>query len=39
MTKNMTLYGKTKHIDIRYHYVHDLVPKGEIIMKYGSTQA
>jgi len=38
MTKNLTFHSRTKHIDIRYHFICDLVAKEEISMEYCSTQ-
>jgi len=36
-TKNPTFHSRTKHIDIRYHFIRDLVAKEEISMEYCST--
>ena len=30
-------HGKTKHIQIRYHYVRDMVAQKEVILKHIST--
>ena len=38
MTKNSTLHRRTKHIDICYHFICDLVAKEEILLEYCSTQ-
>jgi hypothetical protein len=38
MTKNPTFHSRTKHIDIRYHFIRDLVAKEEISLEYCSTQ-
>jgi len=38
MTKNPMFYSKTKHIDIRDHFIRDLVTKEEISMEYCSIQ-
>ncbi|KAL3537425.1 hypothetical protein ACH5RR_000791 [Cinchona calisaya] len=32
MTKNPAFHGRTKHIDICFHFIHELVAKGEIIL-------
>jgi Reverse transcriptase (RNA-dependent DNA polymerase)/GAG-pre-integrase domain/gag-polypeptide of LTR copia-type len=33
LTKNTKDHGKVKHIDIRHHYIRDLVKSGEIIIE------
>jgi len=38
MTKNPTFHSRTKHIDIRYHFIRDMVAKKEINLIYCSTQ-
>ena len=30
-------HGKTKHIDVRYHYIRDMVAQGEVVLKHIST--
>ncbi|KAF3649091.1 hypothetical protein FXO38_17852 [Capsicum annuum] len=37
MTKNPSFHSRTKHIDIRFHFIRDLVAKEEIILKHCST--
>jgi len=38
MTKNPIAHGRTKHIDIRYHYVKEAVENGVISLEYCSTE-
>lgn len=33
MTKNPDLHGRTKHIDIRYHFIQNLVARGIMALK------
>lgn len=37
ITKNPTMHGRTKHIDIRFHFIRDLVADGLITLKFCST--
>ena len=34
MTKNPQYHGRAKHIDIKYHFVHDLLERETIQLKY-----
>ena len=34
MSKNPTFHGRGKHIDIKYHFVRDLVGKKSIVIEY-----
>ena len=38
MAKNLPFHGRTKHIDIRFHFIRELVAKGEIILKFCNTE-
>ena len=35
--KDPKYHGKTKHIDIRYHFIHDMVAQKEVVLKHIST--
>ncbi len=34
LAKNQRAHGRTKHIDIKYHFVRDMVDSGKIKLKY-----
>ena len=38
MTKNILFHDKTKHIEIRYHFIWDIVQKGALNIKYVSIE-
>nr|BAP68993.1 RxLR effector candidate protein [Hyaloperonospora arabidopsidis Emoy2] len=38
LAKNPEFHKRTKHIDIRYHFVREKVESGEVILEYCSTQ-
>ena len=38
MTKNAVQHGRTKHIDVRYHFIRDHCEKGDIALDYVSTE-
>jgi hypothetical protein len=37
MTENLVFHDKSKHIEIRYHYIRDMVQRGAIKFQYVST--
>jgi hypothetical protein len=34
MIENLVFHDKTKHIEIRYHYIRDMVQKGVVKLQY-----
>ena len=38
MAKNPEFYKRTKHIDIRYHFVREKAAEGELVLIYCSTK-
>jgi hypothetical protein len=37
MTKNPMFHDKSKHIEISYHYIHDMVQRGDVKLQYVGT--
>jgi hypothetical protein len=37
MTKNLVFHDRSKNIEIRYHYIHDMVQRGALKLQYIST--
>jgi hypothetical protein len=37
ISKNPILHSRTKHIEIRHHFIHDHVQKGDVELKFIST--
>ena len=37
MTENTLFHDKTKHIEVRYHFIWDMVQKGAVKLKYVPT--
>ena len=38
LAKNPEFHKRTKHIDIRYHFVHEKVEDGQVKLEYCPTQ-
>lgn len=38
ITKNPAHYGRTKHIDIRFHFIRNLVADSVLVLKYCKTE-
>ena len=38
MTKNLLFHDKSKHIDIIYHFIWDMVQTGAVKLKYVPTE-
>ena len=37
MSKNPVFHDKSKHIEIKYHYIRDMVQRGVVKLKYVAT--
>lgn len=37
LAKNPVFHGKSKHKDIRYHFIRECVERGEIVLKHINT--
>ena len=37
LAKNPVFHGRSKHIDVRYHFIRECVAKGEILVEHVST--
>jgi hypothetical protein len=37
MTENHVFHDRSKHIEICYHYIHDMVQRGTLNLQYVST--
>lgn len=38
LRENSVFHGKSKHIDVRFHYLRDLVSDGVVGLRYVSTE-
>jgi hypothetical protein len=37
MTENLVFHDRSKHIEIHYHYIYDMVQRGALKLLYVST--
>ena len=38
MTENLVFHDKLKHIEIKYHFIWDMVQKGDVKIKHVPTE-
>lgn len=38
LAKNSVFHGRSKHIDIRYHFIRECIERGEVIVKHISSE-
>lgn len=38
MERNPVFHGRSKHIDVRYHFISERVEKGKIILRHVSSE-
>lgn len=38
LMKDPVLHGRSKHIDVRFHFIKECIERGELIVKYVGTQ-
>ncbi|XP_074336378.1 secreted RxLR effector protein 161-like [Apium graveolens] len=38
LMKNPVLHGRSKHIDVRFHFIRECIDRGELVVQYISTQ-
>ena len=38
MTENLVFHDKLKHIEIKYHFIWDMLQKGDVKIKYVPTE-
>ena len=38
ISKNLVLYSRTKHIEIRHHFIRDHVLKGDVVLEFVDTK-
>lgn len=38
LAKNPVFHGRSKHIDVRYHFIRECVERGEVVIKHVRTE-
>ena len=38
MSENLVFHDKLKHIEIKYHYIRDMVQRGAVKLQYVATE-
>lgn len=38
LSKNPVFYGRSKYIDIRFHFIRDCIERGDILVKHIKTR-
>lgn len=38
LAKNPVFHGRSKHIDLRFHFIRECVEKGEVVIKHIGTE-
>ena len=33
LVKNQTYYARTKHVDVKYHYVREIIERGVVLLR------
>lgn len=37
LMKNLVFHGRSKHIDTRFHFIHDCVETGDVVVRHVDT--
>lgn len=38
LAKNPVFHGRSKHIDIRFHFIRECIERGEVVVKHVSSE-
>ena len=38
LSKNLVFHGRSKHIDVRFHFIRDCIERGDILVKHVKTR-